>query len=65
MRLNPFDKALLPCFKIVLKRWIESTIPKGITTKSIILDTHYMYDRVNDMVELLDVIDKIDLISFL
>jgi hypothetical protein len=63
--LNPFDETLLACFKITLKRWIESIIPRGITIESILLDTHYMYDRVNDMVELLDVIDKTDITSFL
>jgi hypothetical protein len=63
--LNPFDETLLACFKIKLKRWIESIIPKGIIVESILLDTHYMYDRVNDMVELLDVIDKTNIISFL
>jgi len=63
--LNPFDETLLACFKIALKRWIENIIPRGITIESILLDTHYMYDRVNDMVELLDVIDKTDITSFL
>ncbi len=65
MKLNPFDKTLLTCFKIALKRWIESTIPEGITTESILLDTHYMYDKVNDMVELLNVIDRMHSTSFL
>jgi hypothetical protein len=29
------------------------------------LDNHYMYDKVNDMAELLDVLDKMDWTSFL
>jgi hypothetical protein len=65
MKLNPFDKTSPTCFKITLKRWIESTIPKGITTESILLDTQYIYDKVNDMVELLNVIDKMHSTSFL
>jgi len=63
--LNPFDETLLAYFKIALKRWIENIIPGGITIESILLDTHYMYDRVNDMVELLDVINKTNITSFL
>jgi hypothetical protein len=48
-----------------LRRWIENIVPVGIAAKSILLDTpHYMYDMVNDMAELLDVIDKTDSISF-
>jgi hypothetical protein len=65
MRLNPFDKALPTCFKIALKRWIESIALEGIAIEFILLDIHYMYDKVNDMVELLDDIDKMDLTSFL
>ncbi len=65
MRLNPSNEASLISFKIALKRWIESTILEGIVVKSILLDTHYMYDKVNDLVELLDVIDKTNLVSFL
>jgi hypothetical protein len=65
MRLNPFDKAPPIGFKIALKRWIESIILKGIATESILLGIHYMYDKVNDIVELLDVIDKMDSTSFL
>jgi hypothetical protein len=65
MRLDPSNEALLASFKTTLKRWIESTAPKGIATKSIFLNTHYMYDRVNDMAKLLDVIDKTNSISCL
>jgi hypothetical protein len=46
MRLDHSDEALFAGFKIALKRWIESIIPKGIAAKSILLDTNYMYDKV-------------------
>jgi hypothetical protein len=60
MRLNPFDKAPPASFKNTLKRWIKSILPKGIAVKSILLDTHYMYNKVNDMAKFLDVLDKMD-----
>jgi hypothetical protein len=65
IRLNPSDETLLVSFKITLRRWMKSIILEGIVTKSIFLDTHYMYVKVYDMVELLDVIDKMDLTSIL
>jgi hypothetical protein len=65
MKLNPSDEAPPLSFKITFKRWIGSIAPKGILAKCIHLDTHYMYDRVNDMVELLHVIDKTYSTSFL
>jgi len=65
MRLKPFNETLPSSFKTTLKRWIGSIAPKGILAECIHLETHYMYDRVNDMVELLDVIDKIDSTYFL
>jgi hypothetical protein len=65
MKLNPSDEAPPASFKTTLKRRIESIVPKGIALEFILLDTHYMYDRVNDMAELLNVIDKMDSTSFL
>jgi hypothetical protein len=65
MRLNPSDEALLSSFKIALNRWIGNIALEGILIECIHLDTHYMYDRVNEMAELLDVIDKTDSTSFL
>jgi len=65
MRLNPSDEAPPSSFKTALKRWIGSIVLEGILVECIYLDTHYMYDRINDMVEFLDVIDKTDLASFL
>jgi spore coat polysaccharide biosynthesis predicted glycosyltransferase SpsG len=60
MRLNPFNKALT-----ALKRWIKNVVPEGIIVESILLDTHYMYDKVNDMAKNLVVIDKTNSTSFL
>jgi hypothetical protein len=65
MKLNPSNEASPACFKIALNRWIKNIVPEGIITESNLLDTHYMYDRVNDMTKLLDVIDKMDTTSFL
>jgi hypothetical protein len=65
MRLNPFNKASLVGFKNALRRWIECTMPKRIVAKLILLDTHYVFNMVNDMVELLEVIEKMELASFL
>lgn len=61
MILNPSNKALYASFKITLKRWIESIAPKGIVVKSILFNTHHMYD----MVEFFHVIDKMEFTSFL
>jgi hypothetical protein len=60
MRLNPSNKAPPIGFKTILKRWIECIVPEGITVESILLDTGYMYDQVNDMAKLLDVLDNMD-----
>jgi len=65
MILNPFNEALPISFKTALKRWIKSIAPKGITVESILLDTHFMYDKVNDMAKLLVVINKTNSTSFL
>lgn len=61
---NPFDEILHVGFKIALKKWIGSAALKVIASKSILLDMHYMFDKVNDMVELLVVINKKELIFF-
>jgi hypothetical protein len=60
MRLNLSDKAPSVSFKNTLKRWIENILPEGIAVEYIRLDTHYMYNKVNDMAKLLDVLDKMD-----
>ncbi len=65
MRLNPSDEILHVGFKIALRKWIGSVALKVIASKSILLDMHYMFDKVNDMVELLVVINKKELIFFL
>ncbi len=51
-------------FKIALRKWIRSVALKAIVTKSISLEMHYMFDKVNDMVELLIIIDKKELVFF-
>lgn len=38
---------------------------KAITAEFITLDTHYKYDRFNDMVELLNVVNKKETVSYL
>jgi len=53
--IESFNEALPLGFKTTLKRWIESIILEGITPKFM----------VNDMVEILEVINKMESISFL
>lgn len=65
MRLNPSDETSYVGFKIALRKWIRSVALKAIVTKSISLEMHYMFDKVNDMVELLIIIDKKELVFFL
>ncbi len=57
MRLNSNETSHVD-FKIALRKWIKSDALKELLTKSILLDMHYMFDNVNDMVELFVVIDK-------
>jgi len=47
-----------------LKIWIENIVLKAIVAESILLNTHYMFDMLDDMAELLDVIDKRELVHF-
>jgi hypothetical protein len=63
--IESFNEALPLGFKTALKRWIESITLEGITPKFIRLNAHYMYDMVNDIVEILEVINKMESISFL
>jgi hypothetical protein len=64
MRLNPSNETSHVGFKIALKKWIGSVALKEIATKSNFWDMHYMFDKVNDMMELLVVIDKNELVFF-
>jgi hypothetical protein len=45
-------------FTMALRNWISSTTPKSIVEESILLETHYKYDKLNNMTKLLDMIDK-------
>jgi hypothetical protein len=58
LRLNPSNKAPPAKFKQVLEKWIQSGTLEDNVVKVILLDIHYKYDRVENMVGLLDVIDK-------
>jgi hypothetical protein len=63
-RLNPSDKAPPIQFKWALEKWIQSGTSEDNAIKAILLDTHYEYDRVENMASLLDVIDKESCTSF-
>jgi hypothetical protein len=65
MRLNPSNDVPPTRFTIALRKWIINVIPKVIATKSILLDTHYKYDRLNDMAKFLNVVDKKEMVSYL
>jgi hypothetical protein len=58
MKLNPSDDTLLAGFTTALRKWINSTTPESIVIESAILETHFKYDRLNNMAKLLEVIDK-------
>jgi hypothetical protein len=45
-------------YKHSLEKWIQNGSVKDIATKAILLDSHYQYDRVDNMPSLLDVINK-------
>jgi hypothetical protein len=64
-RLNPSNEAPPSGFKHSLKKWIHSGSVEDVAKKSILLDNHYKYDRVDNMLGPLDVIDKESLASFL
>jgi hypothetical protein len=40
------------------KKWIESGTPKGNAVEAISLDSHYKFEKVDNMVGLLNVINK-------
>jgi hypothetical protein len=58
LKFNPSNEALLVGFKQVMEKWIQSGTPKDNAMKANLLNTHDKYDRVENMVGLLDVIDK-------
>lgn len=43
---------------MALRNWISNATPKSIVEESILLKTHYKYDKLNNMAKLIDVIDK-------
>ncbi len=57
-QIEPLQWSTTCKFQNYIEKVIKSIVPKGIAVEFILLDTHYMYGRVNDMAELLDVIDK-------
>jgi hypothetical protein len=65
MRLNPSNDVPLVRFTTTLRKWIIDVILKVITTKSILLDTYYKYDRLNDMAKFLNIVDKKEMVSYL
>lgn len=65
MKLNPSNDVPPTRFTIALRKWIINVILKVIATKSGLLDTHYKYDRLNDMAKFLNVVDKKEMVSYL
>lgn len=64
-RLNPSYEAPPSGFKHYLEKWIQNGNAKDVAVKAILLDSHYKYDKVDNMLGLLDVINKESLASFL
>jgi hypothetical protein len=58
MKLNPLDKVHPLGFKCMLEKWIQSGNSKDNVIKAIMLENQYKFDWVDNMVTLLDVIDK-------
>jgi len=58
LRLNPSYEASPIGFKRILEKCIQSGTPKENAMEAILLDIHYKYDRVENMVGLLDVVNK-------
>jgi hypothetical protein len=56
--LNPLDEAPPLGFKRSLEKWIQNGNVEDVTAEAILLDSHYKYDKVNNMSRLLDVMDK-------
>jgi len=52
-------------YKCLLEKWIQSGISYENVTEAIMLESHYKFDRVNNMVALLDVIIKETITSLL
>jgi hypothetical protein len=65
LRLSPSDETPPSWFKHFLEKWIQSGSVEDVAAKSILLDNHYKYDIVDNMLGLSDVIDKKSSASFL
>jgi hypothetical protein len=58
LRFNPSNEAPHVGFKCASEKWIQSETVEDNVVEPIILDIHYKYDKVENMVGLLDVINK-------
>ncbi len=56
--MNPSNEAPPLGFKHYLEKWIQNGNAKDVAAKVILLDSHYKYDKINNMSSLLDVMDK-------
>ncbi len=65
MKLHPSNEAPPSRFKCSLEKWIHNGSAKDVAKKSIMLDNHYKYDKVDKMLSPLDVINKESSTSFL
>ncbi len=65
MKLIPSNDVPLARFTTTLKKWIINVILKVIATKFVLLNSHYKYDRLNDMAKLLNIVDKKEMVSYL
>jgi len=64
-RLNPLDKMHPLGFQCSLEKWIQSGISKENVVEAILLEIHYKFDQIDNMITMLDVIDKETATSFL
>jgi hypothetical protein len=64
LRWNPSNEVPPIRFKWALEKWIQSATPEDNVVEAILLDIHYKYDKIENIVGLLDVIDKESCASF-
>jgi hypothetical protein len=65
LRLNPLGEMHPLRFKCPFEKWIQTGTLKGNVMDAIMLEIHYKFDWVDNMVTLLDVIDNETITSFL
>ncbi len=58
MKLNPSNEAPPTRFKCALQKWIKSGTLERNGVKEILLDSHYKFERIENMAKFLDVINK-------